>query len=107
MFPSCEKVVVTDYPWRNHLSILLAVFFVYPALKKYMKVWGVYVCSCNTKFCAIVISKKNLNVSCVSQHFKVEAGPCIEYYEKDFIRFILPIDNREGFYVPEVSEQHR
>ena len=38
-FSSCDMAIVTEYPWRNHLSLLLAIFFVYPALKKYIKVY--------------------------------------------------------------------
>ena len=37
-FAACEKAVLTEYPMRNFLSILLAVTYVYPALKKFMKV---------------------------------------------------------------------
>ena len=41
------------------------------------------------------------------QEFNVKAGPCIEYYEKDFIRFILPLDHHEQFYVPGVEPNYR
>ena len=37
-FPACEKAVMTDYPKRNFLSFLLAVNYVYPALKKFLAV---------------------------------------------------------------------
>jgi len=37
-FPSCEKAVMADYPKRNFLSFLLAVNYVYPALKKFLSV---------------------------------------------------------------------
>lgn len=62
--------IVTEYPWRNRLSYLLALFFVYPAINKYIK------------------------------ELHVKPGPCIEYYEKDFIRYIVPVDHQEQFYVP-------
>ena len=37
-FAACEKALLAEYPMRNFLSILLAVTYVYPALKKFMKV---------------------------------------------------------------------
>ena len=41
------------------------------------------------------------------QEFNVKAGPCIEYYEKDFIHFILPLDHHEQFYVPGVESNYQ
>ena len=30
-------------------------------------------------------------------------GPFVEIYTEDVIRFVVVLDNNEGFYVPEVS----
>ena len=37
-FPECKKALVTEYPYRNYLSILIAVKRVYPSLMQYIKV---------------------------------------------------------------------
>ncbi|XP_065900807.1 testis-expressed protein 264-like [Dysidea avara] len=75
-FPACEKAVMTDYPKRNFLSFMLAVTYVYPALKKF------------------------------TAAYKLTAGPCIEYYEPDMIQFILPLDHHEEFYVPGIDPRY-
>ena len=41
------------------------------------------------------------------QEFNLKVGPCIEYYEKDFIRFIVPLDHHEQFYVPGVEPNYQ
>lgn len=38
-FPKCTNAVVTEFPYRSMLSIIIAPSCVYPALKKYFKVW--------------------------------------------------------------------
>ncbi len=40
------------------------------------------------------------------QEFKLkDVGPCIELYGDDCIRYFEPLDHREGFFVPEVSQE--
>lgn len=39
------------------------------------------------------------------QEFNIShVGPVIELYESDCIRYITPIENNEGFFVPEVAK---
>ncbi|XP_064399148.1 testis-expressed protein 264 homolog [Halichondria panicea] len=72
-FPTCTNAVITEFPWRSMLSLYVAPFCVYPPLKKYLG---------------------NLKSSC--------PGPILEVYEIDCIRYIAPLENNEGFFVPEV-----
>lgn len=37
-FPQIERAVITDFPFKNMISILLAVWTVYPLLKQFFKV---------------------------------------------------------------------
>lgn len=37
-FPQVERAVITDFPFKNIISILLAVWIVYPLLNKFFKV---------------------------------------------------------------------
>ena len=39
-FPAIEHAVLSSFPFRATLSIVLAIWKVYPALKEYMKVGG-------------------------------------------------------------------
>ena len=49
VFPKCSNAVMTEFPYRSMLSIIIAPSIVYPALKKYYKVrfflclWRMYV----------------------------------------------------------------
>ncbi len=36
-----------------------------------------------------------------------QAGPVIEVCETDCIRYIAPLENNDGFYVPELSENEK
>ena len=37
-FPQIERAVITDFPFKNFISILLAVWIVYPLLIQFFKV---------------------------------------------------------------------
>ena len=37
-FPKCTNAVITEFPYRSMLSVLVAPFCVYPALGRYFKV---------------------------------------------------------------------
>lgn len=43
-FPQIERAVITDFPFKNIISIWLAVWIVYPLLNQFFKVhvsvWG-------------------------------------------------------------------
>lgn len=76
-FPDCGKAVMTEFPYRNMLSMMFAIWKVYPNLYHFY-------------------TKHNL-------HHKT--GPIFEVYEEDKIRFYAPTDDVEKYFVPGVDPQ--
>ncbi|XP_023336458.1 testis-expressed protein 264 [Eurytemora carolleeae] len=73
--PKAHFVVTTTFPFRTTLSIYMAIFRIYPKLRKY-------------------ISERNL---C--------AYPAIEVYTDSEIIFLMPLSRQEEFFIPEVMEE--
>ena len=73
--PKAHFVVTTTFPFRTTLSIYIAIFRVYPKLRRY-------------------ISERNL---C--------AYPAIEVYTDSEIMFLMPLSRQEEFFIPEVLEE--
>eukprot|EP00088_Acartia_fossae_P021372 TRINITY_DN22828_c0_g1_i1.p1 TRINITY_DN22828_c0_g1~~TRINITY_DN22828_c0_g1_i1.p1 ORF type:complete len:338 (+),score=75.53 TRINITY_DN22828_c0_g1_i1:37-1050(+) len=73
--PDPGFVVQTSFPYRTTISILIAIWRVYPKLKKYITV-------------------KNL---C--------AYPAIEVYQSEDILFMMPLSHQEEFFVGEFQEE--
>ncbi|XP_037070772.1 testis-expressed protein 264-like [Pollicipes pollicipes] len=74
-FPAIEHAVLASFPYKATLSIVLAIWKVYPALKEYIK---------RSSLCA---------------------WPMIELYDADEIRFVAPLTQQEDFLVPEATEE--
>jgi len=72
--PAVLNAVSTAFPYRNQLSILIAVKRVYPALCSY-------------------IGENKLN-----------GHPMLEIYEGSTIHFMAPLTKHEDFYVPEAKK---
>jgi len=72
--PRPNYVVTTSFPFRTILSLFIAIYRVYPSLRKY-------------------ISQRNL---C--------AYPAIEVYTDNLIVFLMPLSRQEEFFVPEFAE---
>ena len=75
-FPPCNNAIITEFVSRNFLSCWIAQMIVYPALHKYLK-------------------KRDLKIG----------GPVIEVYYSEVIRYIVPLENNPGFFVPEVAQE--
>ncbi|XP_067855109.1 testis-expressed protein 264 homolog [Heptranchias perlo] len=73
-FPEVTHVVMTTFPFTTFLSLLLAIYKVYPVLDNYIK---------ERKLCA---------------------HPCLEIYRRDLIYYICPLARQSDFYVPELKE---
>jgi hypothetical protein len=73
-FPAISHAVTTTFPFKNTVSIYLAVAKVYPKLTEY-------------------ISEK-----------KLCAHPFIELYDEDIIHFVAPLSQQDDFYVPESKD---
>ncbi|XP_062584794.1 testis-expressed protein 264 homolog [Saccostrea cucullata] len=74
--PSVSYAVNTTFPYRSALSILIAVWRVYPRMNDYVK---------ERKLCA---------------------HPYLEVYDGGSIYFIAPLARQNEFYVPEVQEDN-
>lgn len=74
-FPAIEHAVLASFPFHAALSVVIAIWKVYPALREYMK-------------------KQSL---C--------AWPMIEMYDSTEIRFVAPLTRQEDFLVPEATEE--
>uniref|UniRef100_A0A8C4R3J3 Testis expressed 264, ER-phagy receptor a n=1 Tax=Eptatretus burgeri TaxID=7764 RepID=A0A8C4R3J3_EPTBU len=72
-FPGVTHAVTTTFPFRTFLSIYLAIWRVFPAIKTY------------------------------TEERKLCAHPCIEVYTADTIHYFLPLARQSHFYVPEVE----
>ncbi|XP_071157024.1 testis-expressed protein 264-like [Mytilus edulis] len=72
--PTVSYAVKTDFPYISYMSIILAVFRVYPKLSKYVK---------EKKLCA---------------------HPFLEIYEDSKIHFMAPLAKQNEFYVEEAAE---
>lgn len=75
-FPAVSQAITTTFPFRNTLSIFIAVARVYPHLAEYIK---------TRSLCA---------------------HPMIEIYENDHIVFMVPLAKQDEFYVPEAKEDN-
>ncbi|XP_041048240.1 testis-expressed protein 264 homolog [Carcharodon carcharias] len=73
-FPEVTHVVMTTFPFTTFLSLLIAMYRVYPVLNNYIK---------ERKLCA---------------------HPCLEIYRGDLIYFMCPLARQGDFYVPELKE---
>ncbi|XP_051874844.1 testis-expressed protein 264 homolog isoform X2 [Pristis pectinata] len=73
-FPEVTHVVMTTFPFTTFLSLLLAMYRVYPVLNNYIK---------ERKLCA---------------------HPCLEIYRGELIYYICPLARQSDFYVPELKE---
>uniref|UniRef100_UPI00398ED69C testis-expressed protein 264 homolog n=1 Tax=Pristiophorus japonicus TaxID=55135 RepID=UPI00398ED69C len=73
-FPEVTHVVMTTFPFTTFLSLLLAMYRVYPVLNNYIK---------ERKLCA---------------------HPCLEIYRGDLIYYMCPLARQGDFYVPELKE---
>ncbi|XP_048404079.2 testis-expressed protein 264 homolog [Stegostoma tigrinum] len=73
-FPEVTHVVMTTFPFTTFLSLLIAMYRVYPVLNNYIK---------ERKLCA---------------------HPCLEIYRGDVIYFMCPLARQGDFYVPELKE---
>lgn len=73
-FPAISHAVTTTFPFKNSVSIYLAVAKVYPKLTEY-------------------VSEK-----------KLFAHPFIELYDEDIIHFVAPLSQQDDFYVPESKD---
>ncbi|XP_019619491.1 PREDICTED: testis-expressed sequence 264 protein-like [Branchiostoma belcheri] len=71
-FPAVTHAVKTEFPFANHVSILIATTRVYPQLAAYIK-----------------------------EHHLC-AHPCLEIYDENYIHFMAPLAKQIQFYVPEV-----
>ncbi|KAG8180835.1 hypothetical protein JTE90_005922 [Oedothorax gibbosus] len=71
IFPAVEYAVISSFPYRNYLSLALAVNRIYPKFKEYIK----------------------MNRLC--------AHPIMELYTKDTIYFIAPLSKQFDFYADE------
>jgi len=65
--PSSENVVYTSFPFRGIISVVVGIRRVYPALIKY-----------------------------ISEH-RLCAYPCMEFYNRDTIYYILPLSQQDQF----------
>ncbi|CAC5381658.1 unnamed protein product [Mytilus coruscus] len=72
--PTVSYAVKTDFPYISYMSIILAVFRVYPKLSKYVK---------EKKLCA---------------------HPFLEIYEDSKIHFMAPLAKQNEFYVEEAAD---
>uniref|UniRef100_T1IT36 Testis-expressed sequence 264 protein n=1 Tax=Strigamia maritima TaxID=126957 RepID=T1IT36_STRMM len=70
-FPAVSNAITTTFPFKNTLSIFIAVSRVYPQLNEFIKV---------RSLCA---------------------HPMIEVYDKGTIVFVAPLARQDEFYVPE------
>ncbi len=73
--PRPEFVVGASFPFRTTISIYLAIFKVYPALKRYIAARGL---------CAY---------------------PAAELYDDHEIRFMMPLSRQEEWFVPEFADE--
>ncbi|XP_078596181.1 testis-expressed protein 264-like [Branchiostoma floridae x Branchiostoma japonicum] len=71
-FPAVTHAVKTQFPFANHVSILIATGRVYPCLAAYIK-----------------------------EHHLC-AHPCLEIYDENYIHYMAPLAKQIQFYVPEV-----
>uniref|UniRef100_UPI00358FDCC1 testis-expressed protein 264 n=1 Tax=Myxine glutinosa TaxID=7769 RepID=UPI00358FDCC1 len=72
-FPEVTHAVTTTFPFGTFLSIYLAIWRVFPAIKTY------------------------------TEERKLCAHPCVEVYTADTIHYFLPLARQSHFYVPEVE----
>ncbi|KAL4226190.1 hypothetical protein ACF0H5_014176 [Mactra antiquata] len=72
--PQVAHCVTTSFPFVNTISILIAVWRVYPKLNKYIK------------------------------SHKLSAYPLLEIYEPDCIQFMAPLSQQEKFFVNEALD---
>ncbi|XP_078065466.1 testis-expressed protein 264-like [Mustelus asterias] len=73
-FPEVTHAVMASFPFTTFLSLLIAMYRVYPVLNNYIK---------ERKLCA---------------------HPCLEIYRGDLIYFMCPLARQGDFYVPELKE---
>ncbi|XP_078270481.1 testis-expressed protein 264 homolog [Rhinoraja longicauda] len=76
-FPEVTHVVMTTFPFTTFLSLLLAIYRVYPVLNNYIK---------ERKLCA---------------------HPCLEIYRGELIYYVCPLARQSDFYVPELKEANK
>lgn len=74
-FPSVDHVVMTTFPFKGTLSVMIAIARVYPKLRQYLK---------ERKLCA---------------------HPVMEIYNKEEIIFLAPLAKQDEFYVSEALEE--
>ncbi|CAI8030463.1 Testis-expressed protein 264 [Geodia barretti] len=76
-FPQCGKAVITEFPCRSFVSTIIAPGIVYPALKRYFG---------------------EFDLKCV--------GPILEIYGDGYTQYVAPLENNEGFFVPEIAQEN-
>ncbi|CAM1327110.1 TEX264 (predicted), partial [Pycnogonum litorale] len=74
-FPVVENVVMTSFPFKSMVSVMIAISRVYPRLKNY-----------------------------IEEH-KLCAYPIIEIYESNQIIFCMPLSKQDEFFVEEANDE--
>ncbi|UYV66402.1 TEX264 [Cordylochernes scorpioides] len=77
--PAVEYVVMTSFPYKSTLSILVAFLKVYPSFRKYIQ--------------TMIIMEKQLS-----------AHPMLEVYTEEEILFVAPLVRHADFYLPSVRQ---
>ena len=93
-FPQCNKAVITEFPCRSFVSCIIAPGIVYPALNRYFDV--------SVSCCVYWVWVK---YSLYMQEFSLKCGgPILEIYVDGFTQYVAPLQQNDGFFVPEIAQ---